>query len=136
MQVIEWDSSFELGIQAIDAHRRELIGLLNKCYDLLLFSSDKDELQLILYELVEYADYHFDAEERLMKEVSYKGLIPHIDKHNDFNNQLTVLMQNYLSRSPDVNIDIIIFLSSWLKKHILKDDKKFAIYLSKSKISK
>jgi len=42
-------------------------------------------------------------------------------------------MQDYLSSSPNVNTDIILFLSDWLKKHILKDDRKFTIYLSKSK---
>lgn len=90
-------------------------------------------MQLILYELAEYADYHFEAEEHLMNEVSYKGLVPHVDKHNNFKNQITDLMQDYLSRSPNVNTDIILFLSDWLKKHILKDDRKFTNYLSKRK---
>jgi hemerythrin len=79
--VIEWDSSYELGVQTIDDHHRELIDLLNKSYDLLLYSTDEEGMQFILYELAEYADYHFDAEERLMTEVSYKGLMPHVDKH-------------------------------------------------------
>jgi len=69
----------------------------------------------------------------LMNEVGYKGLMPHIAKHNNFKNQITDLMQDYFSKSPNVNTDIILFLSDWLKKHILKDDRKFAIYLSKSK---
>ena len=133
MQLIEWDNTYELGIQAIDNHHRKLIELLNKSYDLLLLSTDRAEMQLILYELAEYADYHFDAEERLMNEVSYKGLMPHIAKHNNFKNQITDLLQDYFSKSPNVNTDIILFLSDWLKKHILKDDRKFTIYLSKSK---
>jgi hemerythrin len=130
--VIEWDSSYELGVQTIDDHHRELIDLLNKSYDLLLYSTDEEGMQFILYELAEYADYHFDAEERLMTEVSYKGLMPHVDKHNDFKNQINFLMRDYLSSSPNVNTDIILFLSGWLKKHILKDDRKFTVYLSKS----
>lgn len=133
MHLIEWDNTYELGIQTIDDHHRKLIELLNKSYDLLLLSADKTEIQLILYELAEYADYHFDAEEHLMKEVGYQGLMPHADKHNNFKNQLAVLMQDYLSRSPNVNTDIILFLTDWLKKHILKDDRKFAIYLSRSR---
>jgi len=133
MHVIECDKTYELGIQIIDDHHRKLIELLNNSYDLLLFSTDKAEIKTILQELADYADYHFNAEEHLMNEVSYKGLMPHVDKHNSFKNQLAVLMQDYLSRSPNVNTDIILFLSDWLKKHILKDDRKFAIYLSKSK---
>jgi len=134
MHVIEWDKTYELGIQIIDGHHRKLIELLNKSYDLLLLSADKAEIKTILQELADYTDYHFEAEERLMNEVGYKGLMPHVDKHNSFKNQLAVLIQDYLSRSPNVNTDIILFLSDWLKKHILKDDRKFAIYLSKSKL--
>jgi len=133
MHVIEWDNTYELGIQIIDDHHRELIELLNKSYDLLLFSTDKAGIKTILQELTDYADYHFNAEERLMDEVGYKGLVPHVDKHSSFKHQLAVLMQDYLSSSPNVNTDIILFLSDWLKKHILKDDRKFTIYLSKSK---
>jgi hemerythrin len=133
MHVIEWDHTYELGIQPIDEHHRKLIELLNNSYDLLLYSADKAGMKTILQELTDYTDYHFGAEEHLMNEVSYKGLMPHIDKHNDFKNQIADLMQDYLSRSPNVNTDIILFLSAWLKKHILKDDRKFTVYLSKSK---
>ena len=133
MHVIEWDSSYELGIQTIDNHHRKLIELLNTSYDLLLHSTDKEGMQFVLYELAEYADYHFGAEEYLMNTVSYKGLLPHVNKHNSFKDQLAVLMKDYLSSSPHVNADIILFLSDWLKKHILKDDLKFAVYLSKNK---
>ena len=54
MDVIEWNSSYELGIQAIDNHHGKLIELLNKSYDILLLSTDKTEMQSILYELAEY----------------------------------------------------------------------------------
>jgi len=133
MNLIEWDRTYELGIQEIDDHHRKLIELLNKSYDLLLCSTDKTEMQAILQELVAYTDYHFDAEECLMTEASYKGLMPHVIKHNNFKHQLAVLMQDYLSRLPNVNTDIVLFLCGWLKKHILKDDKKFTIYLSNSR---
>ena len=132
IHVIEWDSSYELGIQTIDDHHRKLIELLNKSYNLLLHSTDKEWMQFILYELAEYADYYFGSEEYLMNTVSYKGLMPHIDKHNSFKDQLAVLMKDYLSQSPNVNTDIILFLSDWLRKHILIEDRKFTTYLSRS----
>jgi len=135
MHVIEWDSSYELGIETIDDHHRKLIELLNTSYDLLLHSTDKEGMQFVLYELAEYADYHFGAEEYLMNTVSYKGLLPHIDKHNSFKDQLAVLMKDYLSQSPNINTDIILFLSDWLRKHILIEDRKFTTYLSRMRWS-
>jgi hemerythrin len=81
-----------------------------------------------LEELIRYADYHFDAEEQMMKGISFKGIKSHKTKHNKFKNQLSDLMQNYLSGEPHVNTDIVLFLRDWLINHILKDDKKFADY--------
>jgi hemerythrin len=133
MHLIEWDTTYELGIQKIDYHHKTLIELLNKAYSLLLYSTDKANIQTILQELIKYTEYHFDAEELLMKDVSYKGLIPHVIKHSGFKNQFDNLMQDYLSGAPNVYTDTVMFLCNWFTKHILKDDRKFTIYLSKSK---
>jgi hemerythrin len=129
MHLIEWDYTYELGIETIDGHHRQLIELLNQTYDLLLHSADKAEIQTILQELLRYTEYHFAAEEQLMNEAGYKGLVPHIAKHDGFKDRLAVLLEDYRSGSPDVNTDMVLFLSVWLRKHILHDDRKFASYL-------
>jgi hemerythrin len=133
MHLIDWDSTYELGIQEIDDHHRRLIELLNKTYNLLLGSADKAEIRTILQELIGYTDYHFAAEELLMNDASYQGLTSHVSKHDNFKNRLAVLTEDYLSGSPNVNTDMVLFLCDWLKKHILKDDRKFTTYLSRSK---
>ncbi len=130
MPLTIWNSTYELGLQEIDEHHRNLVELLNKTYDLILYSTDNDEIQTILLELIKYTDYHFDVEEQMMKEASFRGLKTHITKHNNFKKQLTVLMQAYLSGAHPVNTDIVLFLWDWLIKHILKDDKKLIAFLS------
>jgi hemerythrin-like metal-binding protein len=132
MNLIEWNDTYELGVKVIDEHHRKLIELLNCSYDILLCSGDKAGMKTILKELADYTNYHFDFEERLMAEVGYRGLGPHALKHNSFREQVSALMQDHLSRSPNVNTDIVLFLCDWLKKHILKEDRKFTIYLSRS----
>ena len=130
MRLIEWDNTYELGIQKIDEHHRKLIELLNKAYDLLLYPTDKANIQTILQELIKYTEYHFDAEEQLMKEAGYKGLMSHVTKHNNFKNKLSAFMLDYVSGAVNLNTDMVMFLCDWLRLHILKDDKKFITYLA------
>ena len=129
MPLTEWDNTYELGIQEIDDHHRELVEILNKTYDLILYSADNEEIQNILLELTKYTDYHFDAEEQLMKEAGFTGLKTHVTKHGNFKKQLAILMQDNLSEAPHVNTDIVLFLWDWLHKHILKYDQKFIAHL-------
>jgi len=131
MPLTEWDTIYELGIQKIDDHHRELVGLLNKTYDLILYSTDKDEIQTVLQELIKYTEYHFAAEEQIMKEVEFRELKTHIGKHRKFRKQLSDLMRDYLAGTHFVKNDIVLILWDWLKEHIQKEDKKLMAYFSK-----
>jgi hemerythrin-like metal-binding protein len=127
MPLTEWNDSYELGIKELDDHHRQLVELLNKAYNQILYSTDKDDIHPILQELIKYSDYHFAAEEQMMRDIGYKGVKSHITKHNNFKKQLTSLMN---SEEPHVNTDIVLFLWDWLIKHILKDDKKLLVCVS------
>jgi hemerythrin len=128
MPLTEWDKAYELGIQEIDNHHRKLVELLNKAYDLILYSTDRDEIQTILQELIKYTDYHFAAEQQIMKEVEFRGLKTHISKHRNFRKQLSDLMRDSLAGTHFVKNDIVLILWDWLKNHIQKEDKKLMAY--------
>jgi len=130
MPLTEWDKTYELGMREIDDHHRELVELLNKTYDSILYSTDKDEVQTILEDLIKYAEYHFTAEERMMKDVEFRGVKTHLNMHNKFRKQLLDLNRKHLAGTDFVKNDIVLFLWDWLKKHILKYDKKLVGYLS------
>jgi hemerythrin len=130
MPLTEWDKSYELGMPELDEHHRKLVELLNKTYDLILYSTNKDEIQAILAELIKYTEYHFEAEERMMKEAGFPGLKTQVTDHDTFKKQLAGLRRDYLSGAPKVNTDIVLFLWDWLKNHIIKGDKAFEAFLS------
>lgn len=131
MPLTEWDTTYELGIPEIDGHHRELVELLNKTYDLILYSTDKFEIQTILQDLIKYTDYHFAAEERIMKEVEFRGVKTHRSKHSNFRKQLSDLMRDNLAGTLYVKNDIVLLLWDWLKKHIQAEDKKLMAYIPK-----
>lgn len=131
MPLTKWDATYELGVRDIDDHHRKLVELLNKAYDSILYSTGKDEVQTILQELIEYAEYHFSAEERMMKDVEFRGKKTHLSKHNNFRRQLLDLEQKHLEGTVFIKNDIVLFLWDWLKEHIVKYDKKLVMCLSR-----
>ena len=133
MPLIQWDNTYESGLQEIDDHHQKLLEILNRAYDAKLYSTDKEEIQTIFQELINYSNYHFDTEEQILKDAGLPGLNAHIRKHNYFKNQLDAMMQEFISGGPQVNTDIVLFLWEWLKNHILEDDMQLFSKLSKSK---
>ncbi len=67
MPIIEWNEQFVLGVPEFDEHHQHLVMLLNKTYDDFINGASKETLSLILDELIDYATYHFAAEEHWMK---------------------------------------------------------------------
>jgi hemerythrin-like metal-binding protein len=131
MLLIEWYKTYELGILEIDDHHRKLVDLLNKTYNMILCPTVKNEIHEILNELLNYTEYHFTAEEQIMKAARYTVIKTHVTKHNIFKKQLSELMHAYHSGKPHLHNDVVLFLWYWLKNHILKDDKELTDYMSR-----
>ena len=124
MPLTEWDPSYNLGIKEIDEHHQKLVELLNKTYDIILYATEKRDIEQILKELIDYTNYHFAAEERLMKENKCSGYRAHVNRHNEFKQQLNALYAGYHSGEAFVSTDVVLFLREWLLNHILKADIK------------
>lgn len=129
MPLTEWDPSYNLGVNEIDEHHQKLVELINKAYDVILYSTKRRDIEHILKELMDYTNYHFDVEERMMKEAKFSGYRSHVKRHNEFKMQLDALYAGYHSGEAFVSTDVVLFLREWLVSHILKADKKCADFL-------
>ena len=85
---IEWNYSYSVGIDEVDEHHKKLLELIDKSYRIRLLSENKEDLSHLLYELINYAHYHFSAEERLMLNYDYPDIARHISEHNAFTNAM------------------------------------------------
>ena len=106
--------------------------LLNHSYDSLLVNRGKGALPGLLTELLEYARYHFSAEEKLMNDHDYPGLKSHVKEHLDFTRQIVEFDRKYQSGDASFSVDLMILLRDWLLAHILQIDKKCVAYLHKN----
>ena len=131
MEKIAWDSSLSIGVDVIDEQHKMLINRLNDLSAALREGRGEGEIGRTLDFLAEYTDFHFSAEEELMKEQEYPGLPLQKHEHKAFREILSNLVDDFqqegatwaLARAIDA------FLFNWLVKHIKGVDLQLGDYL-------
>ncbi|WCP81008.1 diguanylate cyclase [Vibrio harveyi] len=129
MNSFRWDTYFETGIEEVDKQHQYLVGFINKYGELLAQNSiTLTDIQVALFELSRYAEFHFKEEENLMREVEIhpEHLEKHIQVHRAFMSDI-ISMQSFISdankRAAEQLLD---FLIHWLAYHILGIDKNMS----------
>jgi hemerythrin len=125
---IPWDSSFESGIHEFDEHHKHLVNLLNITYDGFTGEADHTDLAAVLDELVDYATYHFIAEEHWMEVHNYPRLPQHREEHFNFTCRILELQKEYHASMSNLSLDVLLFLQDWLITHILKSDADYGLF--------
>ena len=125
---IVWDQSFETNITEVDTQHRRLVEIMNTLADGIGRASMND-LQEILSQLKDYAQYHFRTEETIMEASGYADLAEHRNEHLAFVDQLQLFDLDVILASEGLAWDMYHFLSGWLTSHILVVDKKFSTSL-------
>lgn len=128
MALFDWQESFRVGVAEIDEHHLHLIGLLNQAYDDFRQYAPPERLSQLFNQLIDYATYHFAAEERVMGEVGYPRAGEHADRHRQFAKRVVEMHRDYLAGKP-VYLEILIFLKEWLESHIMQADHDLATFL-------
>lgn len=133
IEVFPWNDNFETGLSIIDSQHKKLVELINELASLLAHA-DEDKLQKIFDELTDYANYHFETEEKIWTQHletddwyqdhrgTHKTFLPTIQKLQEAN-----------AKKPfqDILEDTVKYLIQWLAYHILKDDMQLASLVKK-----
>ncbi len=130
-EVFPWNRNFETRITEIDEQHKELVRLLNKLAGTLIDDNNL-EINRVFDELAHYAEFHFQAEERIWikyfghdswvesHQMSHTGFLPKIIeiKEQDLNGPLRDAIEK-----------IVKFLIRWLAFHIIDNDRRMAIVI-------
>ena len=125
MPFVEWDESFNTGIREFDEHHRYLVNLLNKTYDDYICGAPDEAFGEVLTALVEYAGFHFAAEDAWMREHSYPQQTEHRLEHDSFIQKTTKFQQDFQCGNINISLEMLTFLKKWLKHHILVTDAAY-----------
>jgi hemerythrin len=75
-----------------------------------------------------YAGLHFAAEESLMERHEFPGLSTHRVQHEMFRNKMMAFLEKHRAAKPGVSLELLLFLQTWLKTHVLKTDKQYSAF--------
>jgi hemerythrin len=125
MPIVEWQDTFSIGIYTFDAHHKHLIMLLNTFYDDFDSGSSEERLAILIDDLINYAKYHFDAEEEWMKMHEYFRYAEHREQHEFFIKSITGVQKDVVKDKKSLSYQVLIFLFNWFTNHILIADAEF-----------
>lgn len=121
--LVKWSKSLETGVTFVDADHKVLINLLNHANECIDQREETTVLGSVLDALVEYTDYHFLREEKMMRLSDYKGLDGHMNIHRALSGQVHTICSDYQADPASVDpADVRDFLNSWLIDHIMGHD--------------
>lgn len=129
MESFIWTPAFVTGLPEVDDQHRRLVEIIN-AFGSRLAENDIDSLQVqdLLQELIEYAQLHFEEEERLMADHSldarHREL--HGEEHKTFVDDVLLLRRHRQEDDPDEARMILEYLTHWLAYHILGIDQNMA----------
>ena len=131
---LTFDDAFLTGVLEIDDQHRNLIDLVNEASNDLIDNANPKNLKLIAQELLSYAIYHFETEERLMAEYGYRDrensdAEAHIRSHREFSAKVVILQEALRNREHVDADELLDFLVRWVTEHILGTDKKRANFI-------
>lgn len=122
-----WSEKYNVGIDLIDEHHKNLLGLILDLQRSL--RSERINYKVIkdtFNELESYTRYHFSAEEKLMKKYGFPEYDTHVKEHRNFVKEIEELIVKYEQNRGDVNVKMLNFLKEWLVKHILNTDRSYS----------
>jgi len=133
MENIIWDPAWNIGHAEIDTQHQKWIEIFNRLHSAVLSESDEDpdEVQrATLKEMFAYTHYHFDSEEKLMKETNYPEAHGHWRLHKNFDTTVYEKYRGLKGNALILNSDLLSLMKNWLLGHIQTEDQKFGRYLN------
>ena len=120
---LQWDRSFETGIEEVDAQHRYFLHLVNRLGQELDTARDENYRSRLIRELFKYAEFHFLSEENLMMRHGFPGLPEHRDIHRQLIEDLSG--QLYFSSLES----LLRILTDWFLQHSVTEDRAFGEFV-------
>ena len=125
-----WRDEFSIQVTQMDSHHKRLIEIANAILEHLQGEDDRQALVAAMDALVEYAQYHFAAEEKLMALYCYPGAAGHCSEHQDLFLQVAEYRDRVFAGEIPGRAGFLHFFESWMVRHILNEDRKYGAFLN------
>ena len=125
-----WSEDYSVNIGIIDTQHKNLVNIINELHVAMITGKAKQDLGIILGNLVKYTQVHFKTEENLMESRRYPDYASHKVQHEQLTKTVLDFEGKFQRNELGLTIDVMDFLKAWLGKHILGSDKKYTAFLN------
>ncbi len=132
---IVWTQDMSVGCDALDNDHKILVQALNDFIEALEEDEGVFVTDGIFSVLVDYTNFHFAREEKIMEACGYPDLDIHKKAHEGLKEQLMDCRTRYmLNPNAELEEEVREFLMNWLQTHILVKDMDYRASVEKSGI--
>ena len=132
MALINWNQGMSVDVVEIDRQHQKLIEMVNELNSAMKMGKGKDTIGKILTGLTNYTLVHFKTEEKYFDRFEYPETDAHKKEHATFVGKVSDFIAKYESKQRLLTIEVMDFLSGWLKNHIMGTDKQYAGFFNEN----
>ena len=130
MALINWNDSFSVNVAEIDRQHQKLVSMINELNDAMRQGKGNDVLGKIINGLISYAAIHFKTEEKYFDQFRYPETDIHKKEHSAFVERVSDFKNKFEKSSLGLSIEVMNFLSDWLKNHIKASDMRYSKFFN------
>jgi hemerythrin-like metal-binding protein len=127
----EFELKFSIGFPEVDSDHKRLVTLVRQI-DQTIATGDNEQIKQHLTTLVQYTEWHFRHEERLMLSFQYPKYEEHRKEHHDLAQQAVDIVRSLEGGHVQVLDGLQAFLMDWLVHHIQVSDREMGLYLART----
>lgn len=130
MAIMQWNDSFSVNVAVIDGQHQKLVSMVNELHDSMKEGKGNEVLSKIIDGLIGYTGSHFQTEERYFEQYGYPEADAHKKEHAAFVKKVTDFKAGFEKGELSLTIEIMHFLSDWLRNHIKGSDKRYSKFFN------
>jgi hemerythrin len=129
MQLFKWSKMHEVFVPEIDAEHRNILRAGSELYKAVMAGAPADHVCTLLRSLLTTAEEHFQHEERLMRDSEFASYEWHKQQHDAVRKRAKEFVRLIDAGEPDARIELLTFLSGWLRDHTAVADRMMGAYI-------
>ena len=129
---LDWRDEFTVGESTIDGQHHELLDHMNRLGHKVA-QGDRSGTDEIMAFIGDYAHFHFETEEAMMRGVHYPLTASHVHEHRSFVERYQRLAADIAAQRSDplyLGFQIQLFLFDWFANHSTKTDRHLGRFMA------